>query len=529
MRDDLVAGVDDAAQQPLARSAPPIESGQVRAVAGAWADEFATLPVTAPRLALAQATAQRQWTMRPPRALLALLAVALCVILAPISPGASSYLRAAAQARLDYRYDLALTFYARAHDANAADPTPLCASGDTLMLQQLPAQAAAAYRACAALDPADGAAWLRLGDALADAGDAAGAGSAWQRAGVAGDATAYHRLAEQAEGQGMLAEAARWWSQAPQDDDLAQGHLGLLALAQGDVIAARAHFFSLSSSQSAYAAQLRAAGVFLLAARPPSTALDDENIGYALLTLNEPGVALAPLARATQLAPTDGSARAYYGWTLWLLGQRAAARPQIAAGLRYSPALPFALYAAGQVAQADGHFSQALALDQTALESTPRNPALWSAAGDAALANADYVTAELSYRNAAQYSNDPAYTIALARFYLTHALGLGNDQALQALFTATRRFPTNEALTFLEGQIYDSIGQQTDAYYAFERAIALDPTDPGPWLYLGRYAAASGDVVPALVDLRTAIALQPASLYAAQARKALTQFSGYTL
>lgn len=507
MRDDL----SQAARERVAAAEP------------APTDEWASAPRPW------SATESALWTARSPRVLLALTLLTLLVALAPVRPGVSAYLLSAVQARRDYRYDEALALYSQAHAANGDDARPLCASGDIFTLQHLPTQAAAAYRACAELVPGDGSAWLRLGNALASAHDDSGALSAWQRAGAAGDYTGYYRLAERAEGLGQLDTAARWWAQAPQDDPVAQGHLGLLALAQGDVVSARAHFFVVSRSQSAFATQLRDAGVFLLAARPPTSARDQENIGYALLTMGETTLALAPLRRAVQLTPTDGSARAYYGWTLWLLGQRAAARPQIAAGLRYSPSLPFALYAAGQEAQADGHFALALARFQTALEVTPKNAALWSAAGDAALAEAQYVTAELSYSNAALYSNDAAYTVALLDFYRSHALGMDNGTAVQAALAATRRFPTNEPLVFLLGRMYDSLGQQTYATYAFERATTLDPTDPGPWYYLGTYAAANGDVVTAVIDLRTTLALQPTGEYAAKARHALAQFSAYTV
>ncbi|MDE3231598.1 MAG: tetratricopeptide repeat protein [Chloroflexota bacterium] len=353
--------------------------------------------------------------------------------------------------------------------------------------------------------------------------------SAWKQGGAAGDVTAYYRLAERATTLGQLDEAARWWAKAPSGDIQAQGQLGLLALAQGDVVAARAHFIVTNGASGAFASQLRAAEVYQLALRPPTSASDDVNIGYALLTLGEPTLALEPLRRAAQLAPTNGAARTYYGWALWALGQTSAARPQIAAGVHYSPALPFALYAAGEVALADGHAGEALARFETALEVTPHNPALWSAAGDAALARLDYETAELSYTNAAQNSDDPAYTISLVSFYVDHGLGVSDGSAIQTAIIATQRFPKNETLAFLLGRLYLSQGNQIDAYYAFTTAVSLDPTDAGPRFYLGTYNASVGNVVPAVVDLRTALALQPTGPYAKQARSALAAFSGDTL
>jgi Flp pilus assembly protein TadD len=454
--------------------------------------------------------------------------VALCLIFAPMRPGIGDYISAAAQARLVYRYDLALGFYAHAHAQAPSDALPLCASGDVYLLQQLPTQAVSAYRACAALAPDDGSAWLHLGDALAAANDDAGSVSAWTRSGAAGDLTAYARLAKRAEGLGQLDDAARWWSHLPQEDEQAQGRLGMLALAAGNVVAARGHLFALSHSKSALAAQYRQAGVFILDLRPPTSALDYADIGYSLLLLGEPGVAVTPLRRAAQLDPHDGSARAYYGYTLWMLGQQEAARPEIEAGLRLSPSLPFALYAAGQVAMADHNYGLALARFQTATEVTPRNPALWSAAGDAALQQHDYLTAEQSYINAAQYSDDPVYTIALVHFYLDHGLGVDDGTLSQTAFAATRRFPSNETLVYLEAQVEATYGQPTDAYYLYQRATALDPTDPGPWLALGTMQAASGDTIPAVVDLRTALALQPQGSYAPQTRKLLASISGVT-
>ncbi|MGH2502763.1 MAG: tetratricopeptide repeat protein, partial [Ktedonobacterales bacterium] len=226
-----------------------------------------------------------EWTARWRNALFALTLLAVCCACIPIQPGAGDDLAAATRARAGYRYDEALAFYAQAHAADGTDHSPLCDSGDVYALQQEYQRAASAFRACAALAPNDGSTWLRLGDALASAHDDAGAVAAWQRAGAAGDFSGYAKLAERAESLSQLDTAAQWWSRMPQDSELAQGHLGMLALAQGNVAGASAHFFGLIHSESDYAISLRDAGVYLLATRAPTTALDEENIGITLLTL----------------------------------------------------------------------------------------------------------------------------------------------------------------------------------------------------------------------------------------------------
>ncbi len=468
-------------------------------------------------------------------AAMALAALTLLVALAPQRPGVTTLLNAASQQRAVYRYDRALALYAEARAEVPGDPGPACAVGDTLMLQREPEAAIAAYQTCAALEPSDANAWIALGDALAATGhasDDAASATAWGRAAQLGSDEALARLAERAERLGQLDAATSEWAQVASDGalgDLAATHLGLLALARGNASAARAHLARVVNSSSDLALKMRNAGVFLFALRTPTVALDWEGVGHALLSLGMPTLALGPFQRAVALAPGNGSAHAYYGYTLWVLGQRAAARPQITAGLTDPPILPFAYYAAGQVALNDGHPARALAYFQAGLRGDPHNPALWSAAGDAALASGQYLVAELSYQNAAMENQAPDATIALLRFYLTQGLGLDDGTALQAARDGRLRFPQNEPLVFLQGLIYNAMGQMDYAQGLFQLALQLDPTDPGPWFFLGRYAAVSGAIVPAAEDLRTALALQPDGPYAARIRAVLSQLPANTL
>jgi Flp pilus assembly protein TadD len=467
-------------------------------------------------------------------ALLALTLLTIVVALTPQQPGVTALLAAANQQRANYRYDRALALEAEARAEDPNDPRPACAQGQTLLLQREVAAAVVAYQTCVALAPDNASDWLALGDSLAAAnasrtgvsnGAASeAAASAWTHAARLGSDDAWARLALRDERLGRLSDATSAWAQVTPEgalSELASAHLGLLALARGDVVAARGHLALLATSRDTLATQLLDNGVFLFDQRPPVVELDWLGIGYALLAMNLPAVALGPLQRAVALAPTDGAAQAYYGYALWTLGQRAAARPHIAAGLTGRFILPFAWYAAGLEALNDGHAAQALTDFQTGALTAPKNPALWSAAGDAAVGSGQFLVAELSYQNAAQYSATPDATITLIQFYLEHGLGLSDGTAIKAAREGLFRFPDSEPLAVLEGLIYQTQGQQDYAQNYFTYAQQLDPTDPGPWFYLGSMAAATGEIVTAVVDLRTALALQPSGPFAAKARAAL--------
>jgi len=107
---------------------------------------------------------------------------------AATGPAPATYLQAAADARANYRYDVALRWYAAASSQTPYDPQPWCLSGDVFMLQQQWQPAVSAYERCLALDPADAHGWLGLGDARNAQHDQTGALAAWQRAADAGDA-----------------------------------------------------------------------------------------------------------------------------------------------------------------------------------------------------------------------------------------------------------------------------------------------------------------------------------------------------
>lgn len=447
-------------------------------------------------------------------------------VVAPDRPGVGDYLSAAASARAGLRYDRALAFYAAASAESPADARPYCATGDVRMLQQEWRDASTAYRACvarAATDTQSGAAgWLGLGNALSTSGDDAGAENAWRHAAQMGSHEAARRLGLLYERQSRFDDALRVWSALPADDPQALEHLGLFALWRGDYATARANFVALRAEPNAYADEMVDNGFLVLAARPPQDATGFSLLGYRFLSIGLPSLSLAPLRAALALAPHDGATHAYLGWALWALGQQREARQEIATGLRLAPQLSFAWYATGQLALADDNAQHAADAFDHAAALDPNNPVIWAASGRLAIARRDYIAGELALERAAELSHDPADTVALLDLYADRGLHLlTTDRAREAALEAVRRFPDSEPIRYLLAVVYDHIGQLSFAYYAAHDAIALDPSDPAPYVLLGRYDFNSGDYVTAALDLRLALALRPQGAQADEARALL--------
>ena len=454
-------------------------------------------------------------------ALYALALAGLAAILGPIGPSVDDYLNAASTARAALRYDHALDDYAAASAADGADPRPYCDAGDVRMLQQEYTDATMAYRQCVARAANDAAAWLSLGDALEAAGNGDGARRAWESAADLGSMAARRRLALLDERQAHLDEAQREWLRLPASDPQARAHLGLIALWSGDNQTAQLDFLAARATPNQYAQQITDGGFVVFAARPLPGATGFGLLGYLFLKAGLPGFAIKPLRAATALDPSFGDAHAYLGWALWQTGQVSLARSEIALGARLNPKLSFAWFAAGEVAASDGNARAALADFNVGLDKDEKNPVLWSEAGRMSLALYDYVGAEVAFDNAARLSNDPAYAVALLRFYVDHAFGVARDRARDAASTALQRFPKSEEVRYYVAAVFDLYGFPTLAYYTAQDARTLDPTDPAPYVLLARYDEADGDYVSAALDLRTALALRPDGPFAAQARQLL--------
>ncbi|MGH2486145.1 MAG: tetratricopeptide repeat protein, partial [Ktedonobacterales bacterium] len=300
------------------------------------------------------------------------------------------------------------------------------------------------------------------------------------------------------------------WKRLPASDPEALEHLGVFALWRGDTATARADLVAVRAQPSAYRDEIDAGGFAVFAAQPPTTSDAYGRMGYAFLSTDMTTLALRPLQTAIALDPNNGDAHAYLGWALWQTGKTSDALAQETLARRLSPHLAFGWYASGEMAVATGKFSDA---EHDFLEGVTydgRNSALWDALGHVQRQLRKYYDAELDFQNAATLSSDPQYTIDWLHYFTDFHIGFSSsDTARYAANTAIGMFPENGAVRTLVGAIYDLSGLVNDAYFQWQQAITLDPSDPRPYIGLARYAENQGDFVQAAWELRTALALQP--------------------
>lgn len=225
------------------------------------------------------------------------------------------------------------------------------------------------------------------------------------------------------------------------------------------------------------------------------------------------------------LAPQSGVAHAYLGWTFLQLGQTLQAQTEITRGLSLSPSVSFVWFAAGALALALEQPFQALPDFQYGATLDPNNPLFFAEAGQAALQLRNYTAAEQFFKTASSLSSAPTEAIALLSIYVDFHLGMGDGTARAAGIQAVTRWPHNETLEFLLAQIFADSNQAVDAHYAILTAHLLDPTDPGPYVFMGAQAENEGDYVTAALDLRIALALRPNGPFAPEAQTLLASIA----
>jgi tetratricopeptide (TPR) repeat protein len=96
------------------------------------------------------------------------------------------------------------------------------------------------------------------------------------------------------------------------------------------------------------------------------------------------------------------------------------------------------------------------------------------------------------------------------------ARGKTPEQALEPLTRLTADYPNERLFFMLLGQNLAGVGKQEEAKAAFEKAIALDPSTPRAYTFVGNYYLMKGDYEKARELYRQARAKTPAGVAPAQ-------------
>ncbi len=441
------------------------------------------------------------------------------VAVAPQQPAMANDLAAAASARQSLRYDRALVWYAAAAQADPYAAQPHCEAGDVLALQQQWHAAVTEIRACLARNPSDGAAYLALGSALLGGGDTTGARAAWEYAASRlGQSDGTRQIALLDERTGNLADAQAQWAKLGTNDADALAHLGIFALSEGDIGTARNDFDGAERALRDRGGVRLAETFGRFVSQPPVTADALGKLGYTLLSANLSYLALRPLNVAVSLEPSNGTVRAFRGWAEHLTGNSAAASADEALATTDAPTLPFAWFAAGEVALSHGDVHGAVAAFQGGLAAQPENAELWQALGRVEHFAHDDVEAQQSFTQAVRYGTDPSYVETQLQAYLDSGAGITTQMASVIASTAEQRWPRVSSVRFLAAEVYGMLGQTDAANDALRAAETLDPLNPGPHVLLGEIFLNERAYLSAAAEFRTALALAPNGLFASRAR-----------
>jgi tetratricopeptide (TPR) repeat protein len=238
---------------------------------------------------------------------------------------------------------------------------------------------------------------------------------------------------------------------------------------------------------------------------------------------NAPEAARA-FQRATELDPSDITARAYLAYAA------ASTDPQAAARLRAlraeAPDLPLLYLFEAIVLRQSGFPSSALPVLEAAIELDPENPSAWAELGATHIALGEIAQATHDYRVAAQTArSDPAYWRLLSRFSLDH----GVDPAGLALPAGRNAV----ALDPVDAEAWDLLGEahlrQGDLWLAdrvLRTAIQIDPGLPAAHYHFGQVRLALSDPPGARAAFEAVLRIDPEGGYADLARRSLESLAG---
>jgi tetratricopeptide (TPR) repeat protein len=243
-------------------------------------------------------------------------------------------------------------------------------------------------------------------------------------------------------------------------------------------------------------------------------------VGSQALRQDLPAVARAAFGEAVRRSPTYAQAHAYFGYSLYLLGDLDAAQGVLTQALPLAPDDPLAHHFLGLVYGAQGQAQQALTELETARIASPQDAALLDDLGEAYAVQKDYAQALEALIAATRADATSAVPwLRLARFHLDYLLDI--TAGLAAAQEAARLDPLSPDAADLVGWGLHLNQQPAEALAALRRAVDLNPASASAQYHLGVVAAQAGETAIARRAYQRAVDLDVTNIYEPRAERAL--------
>jgi tetratricopeptide (TPR) repeat protein len=243
-------------------------------------------------------------------------------------------------------------------------------------------------------------------------------------------------------------------------------------------------------------------------------------LAQAYLRIDEPSLAMPHLYRVLALQPDNHTARAYYGYALFAVGEVDLARDTLRQITQIDPKNPLSHYFLGVLHRSDGYAPTALREFKESLHLDPSNAAVYAEIADTHQRLGQYVAAEEWYRAAVSVApKEPGFRLLLTRFYVD--LVLKPEPALAAARETATLLPDDPEAQDLLGWAHYLAGNLSDARRALERALDLDPASARAYYHLGVVCGQLADRATSTWAYQRAIDLDAEGTYRAKALQEL--------
>lgn len=467
------------------------------------------------------------------RAVLAVLLGLLGMLSVPAPASAVLPLWAqAADLRALRSYTAAVGVYEQIAALSPGDPRPLLAMGEIYLAQHRWPLAEDAFNRALAREGDDPGALAGLAATCWGRGDRQRAVTLWQAALAQRPdkpdvrvrlALAYLDMNRPGDGEALLRAMVAAGGQSP-GADMAIAHLYLAMLqAADDRDGARRELASISDEGPSAIVATRD---YLLAAldkadKAGSPAERVKVLGLALAQIEEWQLARAVLERALALDPSDAEAMAFLGHAEAQLGQPALAH--LSASVAARPDWP-----AGHHLLALYYLKQevyGLAADelQATLHLDPSNSRAMLDLARADIGLGQYAAAEEVLVKAVETAPEDLPTrLALVRFYADHAFRV-SDRGLAAAKAAANRAPEDAEVRDLLGWMYFLAGDPQQARLHLQGALRLDPASASATYHLGVLYDTLGEEEAARFAFLRVVDLDTDGFYRDRAQSALRE------